>query len=135
MQKTDPTPHTEARIQSDCFTWHWNYMPHERGRLFMVYNTPKNAAHGSILKAMGMLAGVSDLIYLSDSGPVFLECKKPGGEQSPAQKEFQKLVTTLGYRYELFHSLKEFQALVGPARIGSSTQGGSTQAKERRDRA
>jgi hypothetical protein len=54
----------ESKIQSDCFTYHWNHYPAQRGQLFMVYNTPKNAAHGSILKAMGMVAGVSDMIYL-----------------------------------------------------------------------
>jgi hypothetical protein len=106
---------SESKIQSDSFTWHWNTYPHERGQLFMVYNNPKNAAHGSILKAMGMLAGVSDLCYLTDNAPrgiVFLECKKPGGTQSPGQKEFQSRVQSLGFDYHLFHSLEEFRNIV-----------------------
>jgi p-aminobenzoyl-glutamate transporter AbgT len=110
---------TESRIQSDCFTWHWNTFPHERGQLFMVYNTPKNAAHGSILKAMGMLAGASDLIYLASSGKIyFLECKKPGGIQSDAQQTFERNVRTLGHYYLLFYSLEQFQGIIRHAQVG-----------------
>jgi hypothetical protein len=102
----------ESKIQSTCFMHHWNTYPQERGQLFMVYNTPKNAAHGSILKAMGMVAGCSDLILLRRRHVIFLECKKPGGVQSPEQKRFETLVRSLGFDYELFHSLPEFVAIL-----------------------
>jgi hypothetical protein len=107
------SPHIpESKIQSTCFLHHWNTFPDQRGQLFMVYNTPKNAAHGSILKAMGMVAGCSDLILLRRRHVIFLECKKPGGIQSPEQKRFETLVRSLGFDYELFHSLEEFQGIL-----------------------
>ncbi len=109
---------SEAKIQSACFLWHWNTYPAERKRLFMIYNNPKNAAHGAVLKSMGMIAGVSDMQYLSPSGKVwFLECKKPGEHPSPAQREFAELITSLGHQYRVFRSLPEFQAILDEARF------------------
>ena len=104
---------TESHLQGQCFQWHWNTRPSERGQLFMIYNNPKNAAHGSMLKAMGMIAGCSDLVYLAPGGSIhFLECKLPEGVQSRAQKTFEARVTALGHRYSIFRSLEEFQALL-----------------------
>jgi len=133
---------SESSIQSECFRWHWNAYPQQRGQLFMVYNNPKNAAHGSILKGMGMVRGVSDLIYLPGhiyipgithgitpvstlcptpgialccpSPVLFLECKLPGEHQKPEQIEFEKLVTGIGHQYYIFRSLAEFQAILAP---------------------
>ena len=131
---------SESSIQSECFRWHWNTYPKQRGQLFMVYNNPKNAAHGSILKGMGMVRGVSDLIYLPSNTPsiapsitlgsapgiapsitpvypspaLFLECKLPGEHQKPEQIEFEKLVTGIGHQYHIFMSLAEFQEILGP---------------------
>ena len=117
MATTAPTEQLEARIQADCFAYHWNTYPAERRRLFMVYNTPKNAAHGSFLKSMGMVAGVSDMCYLSPNGRTwFLECKRPGEHQSPEQVIFSDTVTPLGHQYRLFTSLTEFQAILEEAR-------------------
>lgn len=103
---------SESAIQQLCFTYHWNAYPHQRRLLFMVYNTPKSAAHGAILKGMGMIAGVSDMCYLSPSGVYFLECKKPGGRQSDAQKEFQAAVEAAGHKYAIFTSLEEFKTIL-----------------------
>jgi hypothetical protein len=97
----------------------------------MVYNNPKNAAHGAILKGMGMVKGVSDLIYLpaSQSSPLyalnpsgnveaspvlFLECKIEGEYQKSEQIEFEKLVRELGHEYYVFRSLGEFQEILKP---------------------
>ncbi len=104
---------TEARLQSDCFMWHWNTRPNERGLLFMVHNSPKNAIDGARLKAMGMVAGVSDMIYLRDGlPPLCIELKLPDGIQSKAQKEWQKVVESVGCEYVIIRSLSEFQDLI-----------------------
>ena len=103
---------TESRLQQLCFSWHWNNKPLERGRLWMQYNNPKNAAHGAVLKGMGMIPGPSDLAFLQDDGRMlFIELKLPGRRQSPAQKEWAATVRACGADYEIARSLEEFKNL------------------------
>lgn len=126
--KEQPT-HTEARLQQLCFTWHWNTLPHERRRLILIHNNPRNAIEGAKLVGMGLQEGSSDLLYLrqfvinntiemlrADAfgiiRPHFLECKLVNGVQSQAQKQFQRDVEALGWRYDLFRSLDDFQRLI-----------------------
>ena len=80
----------------------------------MVHNNAVNSIQGAQLKAQGMVPGVSDMIYLSpNGGPVMVEVKKSGGQQSPKQREWQKLVTEAGYRYIVVRSLEEAQKELG----------------------
>ena len=104
---------TEARLQSECFLWHWNTRPNERGLLFMVHNNPRNATDGARLKAMGMVAGVSDMIYLRDGlPPLCIELKLPDGIQSKAQKQWQQVAESTGAKYVVIRSLDEFKDLI-----------------------
>lgn len=103
----------EERLQQQIFTWHWNTLPEQRGLLFMVHNNPANAREGAKLKAMGMLAGVSDMIYLSPKGtPMFLELKTAEGRQSAVQKQWQETIENAGYRYCIIRSLDDFKKLI-----------------------
>lgn len=104
---------TEDKLQSTCFTWHWNTYPAERRRLFHVNQKARNAIEGNRMKAMGVVPGVSDLIYLTASGPVFIEMKTETGVQSLEQKEFQALVESFGYQYIICRSLEQFQSIFG----------------------
>lgn len=104
---------TESRIQSDIFLHHWNTYPDQRGLLFMVHNTPRNAQDGARLKAMGMVAGVSDLLFLAPNGKVFaIEIKTGSGKQQPVQKEWQRKVESIGVRYVIVRSVGDFERLV-----------------------
>lgn len=106
---------TEARIQQECFQWLWNNYPNLRKRLFMVHNTPKNAIDGARLRGMGMVAGVSDLIFLRDNlPPLCIEMKDDSGRQTPAQIEWQKIATACGCEYVVVRSLDEFQTVLTP---------------------
>lgn len=79
----------------------------------MQYNNPKNAAHGAILKGMGLLPGVSDLAFLREDGQMlFIEMKLPGQTQSPAQKNWERIVTNAGAGYCVVTSLEEFKAVI-----------------------
>ncbi len=100
---------SEDQIQSACFLWHWNNRREERGLLFHVNQKARNKIEGNRMKAMGVVPGVSDLIYLV--GPTFIEMKTPIGTQSKEQKRFQSLVESLGYRYVICRSLEEFKPL------------------------
>lgn len=99
----------ELQLQLQIFSFHWNNYPNERGRLFHVNQKARNAIEGNKMKALGVIPGVSDLIYLTTKGAVFIELKTATGTQSTAQKNFESMVKSLGYRYEIIRSLNEFQ--------------------------
>ena len=105
---------TEAQLQAQCFKSHWNSWPLERGLLYMNHNTPKNAAHGAHLRAIGMVSGVADMTYLFAGGVIFLEFKAPsGGRQSEAQIQWQNTVTKIGCKYEIIRSIEDFYKAIG----------------------
>lgn len=115
MQNNTPgkmiLPKSEDQLQAECFQWHWNTYPNERGRLFHVNQKARNAIEGNRMKAMGVVPGVSDLIYLTATGPIFIEMKTETGTQSKEQKAFQAIVEGLGFRYVICRSLTEFQSI------------------------
>lgn len=104
---------TESRIQSDIFVHHWNTYPGQRGLLFLVHNTPRNKLDGARLKAMGMVAGVSDLVFFAPDGQVFaIEVKTDTGRQQPVQKDWQRKVESVGIKYVIVRSVEDFEELV-----------------------
>lgn len=105
-------PESEDHLQSRCFIWHWNTYPDQRGRLFHVNQKARNAIEGNRMKAMGVVPGVSDLIWLSDSGPVFIEMKTEVGVQSSEQKRFEAIVTSLGHSYVICRNFEQFQQVI-----------------------
>lgn len=108
-------PKSEDQLQAECFQWHWNAYPDKRGRLFHVNQKARNAIEGNRMKAMGVVPGVSDLIYLrpKDEGNLYIEMKTETGVQSKEQKEFEQLVTRLGYQYIICRSFDQFQSVFG----------------------
>jgi hypothetical protein len=103
----------EFKLQAQCFQWHWNNYPDERGLLFTVNNNSGSRKEGAVMKAMGVVAGVSDMIYLQFRGPVFLEFKTATGRQSPAQKRFQEIVESQGYQYHIIRNFHDFRTATG----------------------
>lgn len=102
---------SEDKLQSTCFQWHWNTFPDQRGRLFHVNQKARNAIEGNRMKAMGVVPGVSDFIYLQSPGPLFIEMKTEDGKQSPEQVKFQRLVESLGFQYIICRSFSHFKQL------------------------
>ena len=101
---------SEDQLQAEIFLWHWNNMPQERGLLFHVNQKARNAIEGNRMKAMGVIPGPSDLIYLKPGGkPVLMELKTDNGVQSPAQKQWQATVEAAGYEYFIIRSLEAAQ--------------------------
>lgn len=110
---------TEARIQTECVVWFWNYYPQYRRLLFHVENENSrpdgNAIQGAMRKAMGVVAGVSDLILLVPSGKfhgLCIEMKDKDGQQRKEQREWQVLVEAQGYRYEICRSKAQFEEII-----------------------
>ena len=127
---------TEADLQKQIITWCRASLKTE-----IVYWATSNERKARpqymvTLKKMGCLAGVSDLIFLTINGPIFLELKRPtthkigksgkriiairGGVQSDAQKEFQTRVEALGFKYII---LDDFDGFVEFAKINNLTKG------------
>jgi hypothetical protein len=73
-----------------------------------VNNNSSNSYQGAVMKGMGVVAGVSDMIYLSPLGVVALEFKTETGRQSASQKEWQRQIEAAGYKYYIVRSLDDF---------------------------
>ena len=115
----------EHNIQCACVRWFGYAHPELRGLLFAVPNGgARSKATAGMLKAEGVVAGVSDLILLVPrrrakitennaasieiKHALCIEMKKNGGYQSPEQKIWQRLVEEHGYKYAVCRSLDEF---------------------------
>ena len=106
------TSHSEFNLQKSCYKLFCNLKPREYGLLYLNHNNAANAVQGAILKGMGMVAGVADMTYLTN--PVtFIEFKVGKGRQSEAQKNWQQLVESRGYRYIIVRSHADFCKAVG----------------------
>ena len=69
----------------------------------------------AIMNGEGVLAGVSDLLFLYPSGQyhgLCIEMKAPDGRQRDSQKEWQKAVEEQGYKYILCFGIEEFQTKI-----------------------
>jgi len=85
---------TEAKIQSELFKWFWNEYPQYRGLLYHNFNNPRNKIQGAKLKAMGLLAGVPDMILakpVNGYGALYIELKAEG--EKPKVHQLQQMET------------------------------------------
>lgn len=103
---------TEAQIQAACVTWLWNTYPQTRGLFFAVNNNSEHVARAMNRKAVGLVAGVSDTIFLWGGVAYLIEFKTPTGRQSPKQKEWEAKVNEAGFDYCIVRSLEEFKQLI-----------------------
>lgn len=107
----------EMKIQAECVKIAWNEFPETRNLLFHVENESGgvDAATGARRKAEGIVRGVSDLILMLPRGgyhALCIEMKTETGYQSSYQKNWEKLVSAHGYRYEVIRSAEDFRALL-----------------------
>ena len=58
---------------------------------------------------MGVVAGVADMMYLSDTGLIAIEFKTITGRQSDVQKRWQETIEAAGYRYYIIRSFEQFK--------------------------
>lgn len=107
---------SENKIQQECYTWFFNnyclknHIP--RCYIFSVPNEGKSAQEQMYKKMLGMRSGVSDMIMLLPNEVLFIEFKDSKGKQSDNQKEFEQIVTNLGFEYHLVRSLEQFQEII-----------------------
>jgi len=80
--------------------------------LFHVDNNSWNAIVGAKKKALGVVSGVSDLIFIVDSAVIFIEMKIPGGTQSSEQMDFEMKVNVRAHEYVIIYSFEEFKKFI-----------------------
>lgn len=104
--------HQESELQRSCVKWFRYSYPQFKTLLFAVPNGGfRNVREASIMKAEGVVSGVSDLILmLSRQGhhALCIEMKTEKGRQSDNQKEFEDAVVEQGYKYIVCRSFDEF---------------------------
>lgn len=104
---------SEDRLQQECFLWFNNEYPKLRGLLFHVPNGGhRNAREGAKFKTMGVIKGVSDLIFLYRGMSWLLELKTEIGFQSQNQLDWEDKVKEQGFEYYVIRSVKEFQVII-----------------------
>jgi len=104
---------TENKLQQEIIIYYRNNFclkHHEpRHAIFSVPNDSKNAKEQMRKISTGLMAGVSDIIILRPNEAIFCEVKTDTGIQSDKQKDFQKTVELLGFRYILVRNLEQFK--------------------------
>lgn len=103
---------SEAAFQQECVIWFHNTYPNLRGLLFMVNNNSSSKREGAFKKALGLVAGVSDLIFLYECKAHCIELKTPNGYQSTDQLCWEDLVYKQGIDYYVINSIAKFKNLI-----------------------
>ena len=101
---------SEDRLQQECFIWFSNDYKMYRGLLFHVPNGGfRLSREAAKLKTMGVVSGVSDLIFLWKGRVYFFELKTKIGKQSKDQIRWESLVKNEGFNYFLIRTFEEFK--------------------------
>lgn len=106
--------HDEDTLQTACRQW---FDMQHRNFSLLLHHSPnegllvRRAADGAKRKAMGVRAGFPDFIFLlpTKAAPYLcIELKTTKGKQSDSQKEYQRMVESVGGKYVVIRSLEEF---------------------------
>jgi hypothetical protein len=103
--------YSEIRIQQEMVIWFTNNfcLKHHTERC-LIFSVPNEGQQH--LSGAGVLGGVSDLIVMMPNKVIFFEVKTLIGKQSEKQKDFEKRVNILGFKYYLVRSLDDFQQCI-----------------------
>ena len=78
----------------------------------MNMNNPRNKINGALMKAAGMVSGVSDLTLLHNGNVYFIELKTPKGKMSENQSNWKMTVEENGFPYYIIREFDDFRGLV-----------------------
>lgn len=103
--------HNESKIQREIVKYIRYLYP--KSILFAVPNGgQRSIITAANLKHEGVMAGVSDLIWLHKGVTYFFEIKTYKGYQSINQKYFQGLVECQGFVYNILRSTQDFDVFI-----------------------
>lgn len=109
MEEIDPSEH---KIQAQCYQFFHNSYPEYRGLLFHVNNKAKNIIEGNKMKALGVVSGIPDLVFVFDGKPFGIEMKTEIGTLSPSQKDIHAKWTKNGAKIYICRSFVQFQEII-----------------------
>ena len=113
------------------------HIPNEGRRTIKVINGRPVCIGGAKLKAEGLVKGAADLVLFVPNKYFHGLCletkvelfdystgkeKKTKTYQSPEQKEWQALVESQGYRYEVYRNIDEFRKIVLEYMVGQNSK-------------
>ena len=102
------------KLQSECFLWMWNTFPKLRRLCWTTVNS--HPAWGSrelsILKAVGLVKGVTDLVFYYKGVLHVFDVKIGSDRLKPEQKEFIANVEANGGKGYEIRSLEQFQNII-----------------------
>lgn len=108
--------HNESNMQISCVKWFRLAYPQYAYMLFSVPNGgTRGATEAKILKAEGVVAGVSDLILLiprNGKGSLCFEMKTRTGVQRITQHVWQEEAEKHGNQYVVIRSFDEFKKAI-----------------------
>ena len=108
--------HHESQLQQNCIYWFKLQYPKLSKLLFAIPNGSKrDKKTAAILKAEGVVSGVSDLILLvpcKGHSSLCIEMKHGKGRQTENQKEWQKSAELAGNKYIICRTVAEFMDAV-----------------------
>lgn len=107
---------TEKQLQAKIVLDFSQKRPNERGCLWATVNRSLSLKDGQTQLAMGMIPGVSDLIYFKDNLLLCIELKVKGSSHDKKHIEKQlnwgKTIEANGGRYFVITSLADFWTLI-----------------------
>lgn len=112
--------HIETKLQIEIVDW-WKfaYVTLKADHESVLFHVPNGGARGkreaAILQAMGVRAGIPDLILLQvrqGFGALLLECKAPTGTTRPEQKELCEIFLNGGYLVAVVRSFEAAEAII-----------------------
>ena len=119
---------SEERLQSDIVRKFSELYPYKRGQLFHVANERAHQLQAFKAKSIGIVAGVSDLIYICSFGLKALELKAYGSshkvEHLIRQVEWGKTIEEVGHQWRLIRSTQEAIHFINGAsyKVGLTTK-------------
>ena len=102
----------EHLLQLACVRFFRQYYPDLYRNIWHTNGRAINASNGAVLKGMGVVAGVSDLLFFYKGTLHGIELKMGNGRQSDEQKEFEKMLKANGGRYYIVRTLDSFANLI-----------------------
>lgn len=103
---------SEAKIQSTCVTWLWNERPETRGCFFSVTNNSEHIARAMQRKALGLIPGVADTIFIWNGKIYAIEFKTESGKQSARQIWWEGIARKQGAEYFIVRDLDGFKEII-----------------------
>ena len=102
----------EQALQYECVKWMKRHLAKEVVFFHVPNGGKRSRREGAIFKAIGVVAGVPDLIILWRGVQIAIELKAGKGSSTEEQKDMQERLKAIGWHVAECRSLQEFQDIL-----------------------